>query len=332
MMGVSCSPTVVEPLISVPSSSSSSTNLNSAAAAAAAGANHAELEAIWIDKLLRAVFVRLFSQLFAGYRYCLLIIRINPKPVICFNKASFLAHHRLVDNEFMNRLLDSMSFQRFIEERGPSFRNCDVFDDLYAEIQSQLAEELEQQELDLNNTNSNAESLILMHLKQIGEKLFKYEYPQSSLSVLNFLHSSSLASSVSSSSTAASNNIANLASTSAGSNCSPSTRMLDHASNASLHMHHHHHHNHNYHHSKSNGAASARAYFNGSIKEQTNGSSSAQCSLHKNPLVYLPNRSYSKIKLPTLDAYKRIHSETFPILNSNEIHRLITNYSQQVNY
>lgn len=71
-----------------------------------------DLEAIWIDKLLRAVFVRLFAQLFAGYRYCLLIIRINPKPVIRFNKASFLANHGLVDNEFMNRLLDSMSFQR----------------------------------------------------------------------------------------------------------------------------------------------------------------------------------------------------------------------------
>jgi len=48
------------------------------------------MEAVWFDKLLRAVFVRLFAQLFAGYRYCLLIIRINPKPVICFNKASFL--------------------------------------------------------------------------------------------------------------------------------------------------------------------------------------------------------------------------------------------------
>jgi hypothetical protein len=77
------------------------------------GGGGVDLEAIWVDKLLRAVFVRLFAQLFAGYRYCLLIIRINPKPVIGFNKASFLANHGLVDNEFMNRLLDSMSFQRF---------------------------------------------------------------------------------------------------------------------------------------------------------------------------------------------------------------------------
>lgn len=80
--------------------------------------SHTEIESIWIDKLLRAVFVRLFAQLFAGYRYCLIIIRINPKPVICFNKSMFLTQHNLADNEFMNRLLDSMSFQNFIEERG----------------------------------------------------------------------------------------------------------------------------------------------------------------------------------------------------------------------
>ena len=49
-----------------------------------------DIEAVWLDKMIRAVFVRLFAQLFAGYRYCLLIIRINPKPVICFNKATFL--------------------------------------------------------------------------------------------------------------------------------------------------------------------------------------------------------------------------------------------------
>ncbi len=49
-----------------------------------------DIEAVWLDKMIRAVFVRLFAQLFAGYRYCLLVIRINPKPVICFNKATFL--------------------------------------------------------------------------------------------------------------------------------------------------------------------------------------------------------------------------------------------------
>jgi hypothetical protein len=144
---------------------------------------HAEIEQIWIDKLLRAVFVRLFAQLFAGYRYCLIMIRINPKPVICFNKAMFLHQHNLADNEFMNRLLDSMSFQHFIEERGPSYRHCDVFDDLYAEVQSQLKDELEQQiELTYRNSFSfSANSLVMANLRKIAEKLYKYEYPQTSV-------------------------------------------------------------------------------------------------------------------------------------------------------
>ena len=58
-----------------------------------------------------------------------------------------------------------MSFQRFIEERGPSYRHCDVFDDLYADIQSQLKDELEQQ-LDLNFNSSK--SLVIKHLKQLN--------------------------------------------------------------------------------------------------------------------------------------------------------------------
>jgi myotubularin-related protein 5/13 len=138
-----------------------------------------EVEAVWLDKFIRAVFVRLFAQLFAGYRYCLLIIRINPTPVICFNKATFLANHCLVENEFMNRLLDSMSFQRFIEERGPSYRHCDVFDDLYADIQWQLKQELEKQ---LETTHHHSLDLIgslaMQHLKSIADKLYKYEFPQ----------------------------------------------------------------------------------------------------------------------------------------------------------
>jgi myotubularin-related protein 5/13 len=73
---------------------------------------------VWVDKQIRAIFIRLYAQLFAGYRYCLLIIRIMPKPVICFHKANFLGHHSLINNEFMNRLLDSMSFARFIEGKA----------------------------------------------------------------------------------------------------------------------------------------------------------------------------------------------------------------------
>lgn len=208
-----------------------------------------EIEAVWQDKLIRAVFVRLFAQLFAGYRYCLLIIRINPRPVICFDKATFLGNHGLADNEFMNRVLDSMSFQRFIEERGPSYRHCDVFDDLYAAVQPQLAAELQRllvathyQQHDLSD------SLAMRHLRHIAEKLYKYEYPQT------------VTSTTSTSGTA------------------------------------------------------------------RNAKELALAAGHD--LLTTPNRSYSKIKLPTIDAYRRIHSETFPVLDANYVHKLIRNNQQ----
>lgn len=39
-----------------------------------------------LDKELRAVFMRAFAQLLQGYRSCLTIIRIHPRPVITFHK------------------------------------------------------------------------------------------------------------------------------------------------------------------------------------------------------------------------------------------------------
>lgn len=251
-------------------SSAATTGSDSTAAAAAAGVaagtadsaslllttnvNHlasGEIEAVWQDKLIRAVFVRLFAQMFAGYRYCLLIIRINPRPVICFDKATFLGNHGLADNEFMNRVLDSMSFQRFIEERGPSYRHCDVFDDLYAAVQSQLAAELQRllaathyQQHDLSD------SLAMRHLRHIAEKLYKYEYPQTVTTT-----------------------------TTTG-----TTRNAKELALAAGH-----------------------------------------------DLLTTPNRSYSKIKLPTIDAYRRIHSETFPLLDANYVQKLILN-NQQVKH
>lgn len=42
-----------------------------------------------LDKELRAIFMRTFAQLLQGYRSCLTLIRIHPKPVITFHKVSF---------------------------------------------------------------------------------------------------------------------------------------------------------------------------------------------------------------------------------------------------
>ena len=37
------------------------------------------------------MFVRLLGQMFSGYRSCLTLIRIHPKPVITFNKVKSLS-------------------------------------------------------------------------------------------------------------------------------------------------------------------------------------------------------------------------------------------------
>lgn len=41
---------------------------------------------VFQDKEVRAVFLRLFAQLFQGYRSCLQLIRIHSEPVIHFHK------------------------------------------------------------------------------------------------------------------------------------------------------------------------------------------------------------------------------------------------------
>ena len=40
------------------------------------------------DKEIRAVFLRLFAELFMGYRSCLRIVRIHPEPFITFHKVA----------------------------------------------------------------------------------------------------------------------------------------------------------------------------------------------------------------------------------------------------
>ena len=67
-------------------------------------------------------------------------------------------------------------------------------------------------------------------------------------------------------------------------------------------------------------------------KSKDGSGSSSKHHQPKEALLTTPTRSFSKIKPPTLDAYKRIHSESFPILDSDEIHRLIASNSQSSTY
>lgn len=95
-----------------------------------------------MDKEIRAAFLRTITQILQGYRSCLTVIRIHPKPLISFHKASFLGQRGFFDNEFMTRLLESMFFEKFVEYRGLPYRDCDLFDELHATLHERLLDEM----------------------------------------------------------------------------------------------------------------------------------------------------------------------------------------------
>ncbi|XP_042205464.1 myotubularin-related protein 13-like isoform X4 [Homarus americanus] len=120
---------------------------------------------VMIDKEIRAVFMRMFAELLQGYRSCLTLIRIHSKPVITFHKASFLGNRGMVDNEFVGKVLDCMFFTTFVTERGPPWRVCDLWDDLYSGIGDQLR--LEQHD----------SRMLLVHIQELAQQLYSNENP-----------------------------------------------------------------------------------------------------------------------------------------------------------
>ncbi|CAG9860140.1 unnamed protein product [Phyllotreta striolata] len=120
---------------------------------------------IMLDKEVRAVFMRTFAQLLQGYRSCLTIIRIHPKPVITFHKAAFLGERNLKDCDFTTRVLDCMFFTSFVSERGPPWRPCDVWDELYSTLNELLKTEMQDTHL------------ILSHIQDLATQLYTNEIP-----------------------------------------------------------------------------------------------------------------------------------------------------------
>ncbi|XP_040568639.1 myotubularin-related protein 13 [Lepeophtheirus salmonis] len=112
-----------------------------------------------LDKELRSVMLRLLVQLFAGYRSCLTLVRIHPKPYITFHKAAFLGMRNQTDSVFMKRIVDCMFFNAFVGERGTPWRRTDIFDELYAVFGEQLASEVKDPSKVLRNIQSLAEEL-----------------------------------------------------------------------------------------------------------------------------------------------------------------------------
>uniref|UniRef100_H0X3K5 SET binding factor 2 n=1 Tax=Otolemur garnettii TaxID=30611 RepID=H0X3K5_OTOGA len=118
-----------------------------------------------LDKEVRAVFLRLFAQLFQGYRSCLQLIRIHAEPVIHFHKTAFLGQRGLVENDFLTKVLNGMAFAGFVSERGPPYRSCDLFDEL-------VAFEVERIKVEENNPLK-----MIKHIRELAEQLFKNENP-----------------------------------------------------------------------------------------------------------------------------------------------------------
>ncbi|CAH1786112.1 unnamed protein product [Owenia fusiformis] len=118
-----------------------------------------------LDKEIRAVFLRLFAEILIGYRSCLTLIRIHPEPFITFHKANFLGHRGLVEDDFMTKMLDSMCFSAFVSERGPPYRICDIYDEVFASMQTVINEERLSNEAMMN------------HIKQIAQQLYINENP-----------------------------------------------------------------------------------------------------------------------------------------------------------
>ena len=138
-----------------------------------------------LDKEIRGIFLRLFTRLLSGYRQCLQSVRIHPKPYITFQKAHFLGQRNLIDNEFTVRLLDSMCFNSFVQERGLPFRPVDLFDELYSQLETFVKDE-----------TTGGLSVILNNVTNIAQRLcsnegqesccFNYLIPQKTLGSLKF--------------------------------------------------------------------------------------------------------------------------------------------------
>ncbi|XP_056269616.1 myotubularin-related protein 13 [Pseudoliparis swirei] len=118
-----------------------------------------------LDKEVRAVFLRLFAQLFQGYRSCLQLIRIHSEPVIHFHKTAFLGQRGLIENDFLTKVLDGMAFAGFVSERGPPYRACDLFDELVALDTDSFKEE------EVSPAN------LQKHIRSFSDQLYRNENP-----------------------------------------------------------------------------------------------------------------------------------------------------------
>lgn len=126
-----------------------------------------------LDKEIRAIFLRLFCRLLMGYRSCLQVCRIHPRPVIRFQRDEFLMLRNFdkieagPSAEFMPKLLESQAFSLFVQEWGPPYRRLTVFDKQIADISDRMKKE------------EGSIQSALKHMKELSSELYKNENPSS---------------------------------------------------------------------------------------------------------------------------------------------------------
>ena len=93
------------------------------------------------------------------------LVRIHPEPFISFHKAAFLglrsSNVSIQDSgNFLPRFLDCMFFNEFVHTRGPPWRKCDIFDELYSNLGEMLGAEAAEIGRSLANIQALARQLL----------------------------------------------------------------------------------------------------------------------------------------------------------------------------
>ena len=77
---------------------------------------------------MRAIFLLFLIRILSGYRSAIQFTRIHPEISTILQKDKFV--QSADQKKFKDELANSQAFQIFIQERGPPYRQTDLFDRL----------------------------------------------------------------------------------------------------------------------------------------------------------------------------------------------------------
>ena len=101
-----------------------------------------------LDKEVRAIFLMTLVRILSNYRSSLQFSRIHPEVQTKLNRPEFL--QSADPQDFKVKLSAAQSFQVFVQERGPSFRPLDLFDNLMEDYDDKNPTEFDTQSITLS--------------------------------------------------------------------------------------------------------------------------------------------------------------------------------------